>query len=126
MTSVSSADDDLKQLQEKRNTAKPPESKEIVAAFEEAERKYPSDYRFTFERARLLGKGMISHEEAFNALFLAAEKAIDGSKNQEMLGGMEANKEGDFHRLSRGHREWGVIAQALTNNDKAALKRPIH
>ena len=126
MTSVSSADDDLERLQEKRSNAKPSESRETIAAFEEAERKYPSDYRFTFERARLFGKGMISHDDAFDALFLAAEKAIDGGKNPEMLDSMTANKDGDFYRLSRGHREWLVIAQALSDKDKATLQEHTH
>ena len=126
ITSVSSADDDLKRLQERRSNAQPSESKEIVAAFERAERKYPSDYRFTFERARLFGKRMISHDESFDALFLAAEKAIDANKSTEMLAGMTTNQDGDFHRLSHGHPEWGVIMQALSNRDKAALKGHIH
>lgn len=126
LITVASAEDDLKRLQEMRNNARPSESKEIVTAFEEAERKYPADYRFTFERARLFGKGMVSHDEAFDAVFLAAEKAIDSGKAHEMLDGLMADKDGDFYRLSHGHREWGVIMQALSNKYKEPLREHLH
>lgn len=125
MASESSADADLKRLQERRSNAKPSDS-EILASIADAEKKYPDDYRFTYEHAKLFGKGMISHDEAFDALFAAAHKAIEGGKAQDMLDGMMADKDGDFSRLSRGHREWQVLVQALTKKDKAALKGHVH
>ena len=125
MSYESAADADLKRLQERRSNAKPSDS-EIVASIADAQKKYPNDYRFTYERAKLFGKGLISHDEAFDALYEGAEKAIDSGKAQEMLDDMTANKDGDFSRLSRGHRDWGVIMQALSNKDKAALKGHVH
>ena len=120
-----SAENDLKRLQERVNNAKPSDS-EILASLADAEKKYPTDYRFTYERAKLFGKGMISHDEAFDALFAAAHKAIDGNKAQDMLDGMTADKDSDFSKLSRGHHEWQVLMQALSNKDENALKAHVH
>lgn len=125
MASESSADGDLKRLQERVSNAKPSDS-EILTSLRAAEDKYKNDYRFTYERAKLFGKGLISHDEAFDALYEGAEKAIDGGKNQQMLDDMTARKDSDFSRLSRGHRDWGVIMQALSSKDKTALKGHVH
>jgi hypothetical protein len=37
-----------------------------------------------------------------------------------------ADKDGDFHKLSRGHSEWLALEEALRNKDKAALKALHH
>jgi hypothetical protein len=115
------AEEEWKRLREKRVGAKPSETGEIIAAFEAAERKYPNDYRFPYERAKLSIKGITSHHEAFGALALAGEKAIDNAKAQEMLDSLMADKDGDFYKPSRGHREWAVLVQALRNKDKRGL-----
>lgn len=117
----SPADLEWKRLREQRIGAKPSESSAVVSALAEAEKKYPGDYRFPYERAKLSIKGITSHHEAFGALVLAADKAIDNGKAQEMLDGLTADQDGDFYKLSRGHREWQTLAQALTNKDKRAL-----
>ena len=117
-----SADDELNQLRERRVAAQESEKAEIIAAYRDAEKKYPTDYRFPYERARLIGKDFISHDDAFRALFIAAHKAIDAGKAQEMLDVMNAEKDGDFHRLSRGHHQWKELDNALINNDTSALK----
>src|SRR6266498_40423 len=121
-----SADEEIKLLRERRTGAKPSESVEIVAAFEDAEKKYPNDYRFSYERSQLSIKGMTSHHEAFGALALAAEKAIDNGKAQEMLDSLTSDKDGDFYKLSRGHGEWQRLVQALSNKDKRALSELHH
>jgi hypothetical protein len=120
-----SAANDLKRLQERVNNAKPSDS-EILVSIADAEKKYATDYRFSYERAKLFGKGMISHDEAFAALFAAAHKAINEGKAQDMLNGMTADKDSDFSRLSRGHHEWQVLMQALSNKDENALKPHTH
>lgn len=120
-TSGGSAEEEWKRLREKRIGAKPSESGEIIAAFENAEKKYPNDYRFPYERAKLSIKGITSHHEAFGALALAGEKAISNGKAQEMLDSLKADEDGDFYKLSRGHREWQTLAQALSNKDKKGL-----
>jgi hypothetical protein len=124
-TTSRSADEEIQRLRERRIGAKPSESGEIIAAFEDAEKKYPIDYRFPYERAKLSIKGITSHHEAFGALSLAAEKAIDNGKAQEMLDSLMADKDGDFSKLSRGHHEWQALEEALRNKDKASLK-PLH
>ena len=114
-------DEELKQLRAWRVSAPPSDANRIVGAIEDAEKKYPTDYRFPYERAKLSIKGMISHHEAFEALFLAAEKAIDNNKAQEMLNDLMSDKDGDFYKTSRGHHEWDSLVEALTKKDKSHL-----
>jgi len=52
------------------------ERPEIEVALKSAESKYPSDYRFTYERAKL-SVSRPGHGETFNLLFQAGQKAID-------------------------------------------------
>jgi len=125
-TTIGGAEEELKHLREKRISAMPSQTKEIIAAFEQAEKKYPNDYRFPYERAKLSIKGITSHNESFGALALAAEKAIDNGKAQEMLDNLMADKDGDFYKPSRGHHEWQVLVQALSNKDKRALNELHH
>ena len=119
---TSGADDELKTLRERRIRANPSEAAQITAALEAAEEKYPNDYRFPYERAKLSIKGIVSHHETFEALNEAAEKAIDNGKAQEMLDNLMADKDGDFYKPSRGHHEWEALLQALQSKNKAALK----
>jgi len=121
-SSSPSADDELKELRIRRISARPSDGSTIVADLEDAERKYPTDYRFPYERAKLSIKGVISHHEAFEAIFLAAEKAIDNGKAQEMLNDLMSDKDGDFYKMSRGHHEWEALEEALRNKDKSVLK----
>ncbi len=120
-TNANSADDELKKLRVSRVSASPSDADKIVAALEEAEKKYPTDYRFPYERAKLSIKGMISHHEAFAAIFVAGAKAIDNGKAQEMLNDLMSEKDGDFYKMSRGHHEWATLEAALRNKDKSAL-----
>ena len=120
-TNSSSADDELMKLRSSRMRSSPSDANKIVAAIEDAEKKYPTDYRFSYERAKLSIKGMISHHEAFEAIFLAGEKAIDNGKEQDMLNDLMADKDGDFYKMSRGHHEWAKLETALKNKDKTLL-----
>ena len=115
------ADNELKQFRAWRLSAPPADAKKILAAIEAAEEKYPTDYRFPYERAKLSIKGMISHHEAFEAIFAAGEKAIDNGKAVEMLNDLMSDKDGDFYKMSRGHHEWEKLEAALRNKDKSAL-----
>jgi hypothetical protein len=126
ITSKGGADEEWKRLREKRIGAKPSDTKEIIAAFEDAEKKYSTDYRFPYERAKLSIKGISSHHEAFGALSAAAEKAIEHGKSQEMLDSLTVDKDGDFYKLSRGHHEWQALEDALRSKDRTGLKTLHH
>ncbi len=116
-------EDELEELREKRIAAGASDRSEILKAFARIEKQYPNDYRFPYERAKLAIKGheTSSHDEAFAVLSLAAEKAINTGKAHEMLNGLEADKAGDFHKLSHGHHEWTQLEEALKSKDKSSL-----
>jgi hypothetical protein len=125
-TTNGGAEEEWKRLREKRIAARPSETTEVIAAFEGAEKKYPADYRFPYERAKLSIKGITSHHEAFGALSAAAQKAIDNGKSHEMLDSLTADQDGDFYKLSRGHHEWQALMQALNSKDKRGLNELNH
>lgn len=116
-------DELLARMRERRITATTSERPQIVAAFAKIERKYPRDYRFPYERAKLVAKGeqSTSRNEAFKALSVAAEKAISAGKASEMLSGLETDKAGDFHRLAQGRQEWARLVVALKRKDTSLL-----
>lgn len=123
---TSSADEEIKRLRERRIGAKPSQTSEIVAAFKDGEKKYPNDYRFPYEGAKLSIKGITTHHEAFGALAFAAAKAIDSGKSQEMLDILATDRGGDFYKLSRGHHQWQALEDALRNKDRTGLKMLHH
>jgi hypothetical protein len=115
-------DEELETLRERiRGGAAPSEAGEVVEALEAAEQKYPADYRFPYERAKLSIRGTASHPEAFGALLLAARKAIEGGKADEMLRNLTDDRDGDFRKLSRGHGEWARLEEALKQKDVKLL-----
>jgi len=116
-------DDALKRLRERRIAARGSDRSAILEALATTEKQYANDYRFPYERAKLVIKGQqtTSHDEAFAALSLAAEKAINTGKAHEMLDSLEADKGGDFHKLSHGHSEWIQLNEALKSADKSLL-----
>jgi hypothetical protein len=126
VTTAQSADEEIKRLRERRIAAKPSQSSEVTSAIQQAEKKYPTDYRFPYERAKLSIAGITSHHEAFSALAVATEKAIDNSKAQEMLDNLTADRDGDFHKLSRGHHEWQTLEEALRDKNKSLLQKINH
>ena len=113
-------EDELKNLQEKRLTAKPSERPKIYQALAKVEKQYPRDYRFSYERAKLAMKGE-HREAAIKALNTAAEKAISTGKANEMLSGLETDKERDFSKLSQGRLEWSRLVAALKRKDTSLL-----
>ena len=121
--SISPEDELLARLRERRMTASNSERPKIVEAFAKIERKYPRDYRFPYERAKLVAKGTQSgaRDEAFKALSVAAERAITNGKASEMLSGLETDKAGDFHRLAQGRQEWLRLVAALKRKDTSLL-----
>jgi hypothetical protein len=116
-------DDDLKKLRQKRIAAGAHDRSALLQALATTEKQYPNDYRFPYERAKLAIKGTetSSHDEAFAALSLAAEKAVKTDKAHEMLDSLAADKAGDFHKLSHGHYEWTQVEEALKSKDRRLL-----
>jgi hypothetical protein len=123
ISTVRSEDDALKTLRERRTGARTSDRPAILQAFARAEKQYPNDYRFPYERAKLaiIGSKSSSHDEAFAALSLAAQKAIKAGKAHEMLEGLETDADGDFHRLSHGHHQWKELLEVLKNKDTSLL-----
>ena len=120
---VGPEDELLARMRERRMTASNSERPKIFEAFAKIERKYPRDYRFPYERAKLAAKGpkSDSRDEAFKALSVAAERAITAGKANEMLSGLETDKAGDFHRLAQGRQEWTRLVAALKRKDTSLL-----
>lgn len=118
-----SPEDELKKLRERRMAASASERSRVFQAFAKIERKYPRDYRFPYERAKLAARGSkaSSRSEAFKALNVAAEKAINTGKANEMLSGLESDKTGDFSKLSQGRYEWARLVAALRRKDPSLL-----
>jgi hypothetical protein len=121
--SVSPEDELLARMRERRANATTSERSQIFEAFAKIERKYPRDYRFPYERAKLAAKGSLSgsRDAAFKALSVAAERAISTGKASEMLSGLEEDKAGDFHRLAQGRTEWTRLVAALKRKDTSLL-----
>jgi len=116
-------EEELKKLRETRMAASPSERSKIFKAFVKVEKQYPRDYRFPYERAKLAVRvsPASSRSEAFKALNVAAETAIQTGKANEMLNGLESDKSGDFSRLSQGRYEWSRLVAALKRKDTSLL-----
>jgi hypothetical protein len=123
LPSVRPEDELLARMRERRITATNSDRPKIFEAFARIERKYPRDYRFPYERAKLAAKGSKSEsrKEAFKALSAAAERAIATGKATEMLSGLETDKAGDFYRLAQGRQEWSRLVVALKRKDTSLL-----
>ncbi len=97
----------------------------VDGRLEAAEREFPSDYRFTYERATLAVFGRAEHHEAFYHLRKAADKAIGTERAREMLHRMEQDgaAKGRLRKLAVGHHEWSALREALENRDRDRLWR---
>ena len=123
ISTARSEDDALKTLRERRTGATTSDRPAILRAFASAEKQYPNDYRFPYERAKLaiIGSRSSSHDEAFVALSLAAQKAIKAGRAREMLERLEGDADSDFHRLSHGHHQWKELLEVLKHKDTSLL-----
>ena len=110
----------LKQLRRNGYAANPAKSLKSIT---ETERKYVDDYRFPYERAKVvvIDHKRNFHKEAFNDLARAAQKAISKGKANEMLQSLNKDRDGDFQELSHGRREWTQLQKALKRKDANAL-----
>ena len=108
LVSGAQEESELKKLRDKRMAAKDADRPQVLKAFAKSEKQLPNDYRFPYERAKLAVKTSQAnaYEDAFDALSVAAQKAIKTGKSAEMLAGLLADRSGDFRRLAYRHHEW--------------------
>jgi len=120
---TSAEDTALERLRQMRNAASVLDQSKILKNLFETERKYARDYRFPYERAKVvvMNRKKNFREEAFTALARAAQKAIHSGKAREMLQHLNEDGEGDFQKLSHGRREWGQLQKALKSKDVSVL-----
>jgi hypothetical protein len=111
----------LEQLRQMRRTNS--DHSKMLRSLSETENKYANDYRFPYERARVvvMDHKKNFHEEAFAALARAAQKAINSGKSGEMLQTLNKDSEGDFQKLSHGRREWSQLQRALKSRNASVL-----
>ena len=116
-------DDELRKLRAKSVSAVAADRSKILQAFAKTEKRFPNDYRFPYERAKLVAKATnrAARKDAFNALATAAERAIKSDKANEMLEGLETDKRGDFQKLAHSRREWNQVVEALKSKDTDLL-----
>jgi hypothetical protein len=123
VSSTSAEDSALARLRQLRIAADSSDRSKILQNFSETEMKYADDYRFPYERARVVVKNRKKNfqKEAFAALSRAAQKAISKGKAREMLQSLNKDSNGDFEKLSHGHREWEQLQKALKSKDASML-----
>jgi len=111
----------LEQLRQMRSSNS--DHSKMLRSLSETETRYSNDYRFPYERARLVAIDHKKnfHEEAFAALARAAQKAINSGKSSEMLQSLNKDSDGDFQKLSHGHREWTQLQEALKRRNASVL-----
>lgn len=119
------ADSEFQTLSERYSRVTNEQRAQLDADLRKAETKYPTDYRFTYDRAKLTATGPHRHD-AFGPLFQAGRKALDNGQADEMLNNLMRDKDSDLYKLSRGHDEWIDLTEALRHKDKERLKHEPH
>src|SRR6266404_460877 len=115
-------DYELLTIRERIANARPSERPQIVEDLRSAEQKYPVNYRFPYERAKLSNRGVASHDEALAALVAATERAMDAGQGNVMLSELMAGKDTYFRNISRRHDEWDALVIALKDGDRTRLQ----
>ena len=124
-TMVDSADEELKTLTGERLKSTPNDINKIDEKLKQAEEKYPNDYRFTYERARLYAP-LPKHDKSFDALFESARKAIKNNQASEMLDKITQDTNIYFKRMAVGHKQWTAIINAIRQKDESLLSEEDH
>lgn len=118
----SAADDEFKRLQAKfSGGVSGKKASALEREIKDAESKYPEDYRFTYQKAKIETVNSKEHHEAFEMLYGAGEKAIKAGKSADLLSNLQKDKKSDLKRLA-DHEEWTVLENALRKNDAEALE----
>lgn len=124
-SSANPADEELTRLRNERLGSSPEETDKIAEKLEAAEKKYPNDYRFPFERA-LLVAASTNHHPTYSALSEAVRVALKNNQAEQMLNDLARYKNADFRRVSRGHSEWTQIENALRRKNENLLPKDEH
>lgn len=123
---ASSADDQFSRVENRIESAIAKGSTgELERQISSLESKYPNDYRFTYQRARIEAVVRKEHHEAFEMLFAAAAKAIASGQSEELLRDIEKDQNGNLKRLI-DHKEWLILENGLLKKDAAAFKVKTH
>jgi serine/threonine-protein kinase len=122
------ADAELLELKAESSHAKLADHPRLIAKFEMAEKKYPNDYRFPYERAKLEVEDEEGHEETVvEPLFIAGQIALSTAKADEMVDDLLKEENHKFREFSKDHKkDWVTLIQALKNKDKGALDQHAH
>ncbi len=122
------ADDELTKLNNERLSSSSNQMDELEAKLKKAEEKYPNDYRFTYQRAKLFAPLRNNHhKKSFSALFEAVSKAIKNNQASQMLSEITRDTNSDFRRMADGqHGEWTAIIEALQEKDESLLSEEKH
>lgn len=125
---IDPADRELLELKAESRHATLADHHKIVAKFELAEKTYPNDYRFPYERAKLEVKDAEGHEETVvGPLFIAGQRALDTGKGDELLAELEKEENREFRGFSKEHqKDWNILLNALRNKNKRALDEHAH
>jgi len=94
---------------------------DIESELHSAEGRFPDDYRFAYQAAKLEAITSKSHHEAFEMLFGAGKKAIESGKAANLLTDLQKDGSTILKRLT-DHKEWTVLENALRNKDVNALE----
>jgi hypothetical protein len=117
-----------RQLRKEAESSSAEELLAVDGLLRAAESEFPLEFRFSYERAKLVVFGRHEHHEAFGRLRRAAEKAIETGRSEAMLEMLRSDgaRGGPFWKLARGHSEWRRILAALEHRDREALWHEHH
>lgn len=117
----SNAEEELNRIRANlANAAARKEKSAIERDLKDAAERFPADYRFTYQLAKIETANSKAHHEAFEMLFGAGEKAIKAGKSAALLDDLQKDGSAELKRLT-DHKEWTVLENALRKNDAKAL-----
>lgn len=119
---ISKADLEFDQIKSQLNSADIVKNKVAIESdVKAAKGRYPEDYRFAYQAAKLEAMTRKGHHEAFEMLFRVAKQAIETGKSAELLIDLQQDGKNSLRRLT-DHKEWRILETALRNNDTKGLE----
>ena len=119
---ISKADQTFSQINAQLNSADVVKNKVAVESdVKAAKGRFPDDYRFAYQAAKLEAITNKGHHEAFEMLHVVAKQAIETGKSAELLIDLQQDGKNSLRRLT-DHKEWKILETALRNNDIKALE----